>query len=486
MIYLILSAEVEIIDKGRGEFRYSPLLKIGYTRDINSRFDSYLLHNPGCKLLGTREGDTELESYFHSYYSQYKYPERDREWFIYSQEIVDNFQTLQVGDNWFTKEEYIKGLREYIRSNISTPQELKEKYLEDLLREIENTKSEVEFDRDFHKQFTISFWEEWYEKEMGYIDSFDFYDLLKEFPERINLRENPWKNSATFYYRVTADYKKMDGEDFQRIIQTKREKTESLLRTYGVALDKDKQVLAEKYQSDSKNCNYRRDYVAVDNIGVSLVPVLNNLVMVNEIRAFKIQQIDYADRFAVFSTIHNKLTKDDTINQEASQFLEEYRSLTEARKKMILLCESSINGRLSKEAIQMVLDQIPDSDYIKGYYQSLGPEKLKNLGYKRNNIEKALGVVVFSPELLLDSVYSSFKVGDKLELSKIKACLESLYESINYNKTPKAKDLLDYFESKLVYISVVDESTGKKKQTKGYELLRSKEHELRQELKLAE
>ena len=314
-------------------------------------------------------------------------------------------------------------------------------------------------------------------------------DISEDLPQilgRQRLFENPWKNSATFYYRVTADYKKMDGEDFQRIIQTKREKTESLLRTYGVALDKDKQVLAEKYQSDSKNCNYRRDYVAVDNIGVSLVPVLNNLVMVNEIRAFKIQQIDYADRFAVFSTIHNKLTKDDTINQEASQFLEEYRSLTEARKKMILLCESSINGRLSKEAIQMVLDQIPDSDYIKGYYQSLGPEKLKNLGYKRNNIEKALGVVVFSPELLLDSVYSSFKVGDKLELSKIKTCLESLYESINYNKTPKAKDLLDYFESKLVYISVVDESTGKKKQTKGYELLRSKEHELREELKLAE
>ena len=71
MIYLILSAEIEIIDKEKGEFKYSPLLKIGYTKNIDFRFDSYLIHNPGCKLLGTREGSTELESYFHSYYSRF-------------------------------------------------------------------------------------------------------------------------------------------------------------------------------------------------------------------------------------------------------------------------------------------------------------------------------------------------------------------------------------------------------------------------------
>ena len=221
MIYLILSAEIEIVDKERGEFKYSPLLKIGYTKDIDSRFDSYLLHNPGCKLLETREGDTELESYFHSYYSRYKYPDREREWFYYNQEIVDNFQNLQVGDKFLSKEEYILGLREYIISNISTLQELKDKYLENLLEGIESTKSEVEFDRDFHKSYTMEIWKEEYEKEIEYIDSFNFDELLKEFPEKINIRENPWKNNAEFYYRSTADYRKMKWEDFQNIINNK-------------------------------------------------------------------------------------------------------------------------------------------------------------------------------------------------------------------------------------------------------------------------
>lgn len=482
MIYLILSAEVEIIDKGRGEFKYSPLLKIGYTKDIDTRFDSYLLHNPGCKLLGTREGDTELESYFHSYYSQYKYPGRDREWFVYSQEIVDNFQTLQVGDNWFTKEEYIKGLREYIRSNISTPQELKEKYLEDLLREIENTKSEVEFDRDFHKQFTMSIWEEWYEKEIEYLDSFDFSDLLKKFPERINFRENPWKNSAEFYYRATADYRKMNWEDFQKIVTEKTKITENLLLSYQASpTNSSKNDLANTYRNNAKAYSYKNDYVAVnkviDSSGNSfLEPVVNELVRVNEIRAFKIQQIDYADRFAVFSTIHNKLTKDDVINQKISEFIEIYDSKKTIYEKLKLLCEYG----LSEDAMKIVLGQISDSDEIKSYYTALKPQRLKALGYNITKIRKELGIVVFSIDLLKESIYSDFKEGEKYTLSDLKLKLGDIYSSINYQSTPKANDIEKWFEVKdILFNKTID---GKRKRIKGYELLKSKRDILEERL----
>ena len=490
MLYLILSSEVEIIDLEKGEFKYSPLLKIGYTKDIDSRFDSYELHNPGCKLLGKRKGGTDLESYFHSYYSKYKYPKRE-EWFYYSQEIVDNFQTLEIGDKFLSKEEYIEGFKEYLKSNIPTPNELKNKYLEGLLKELESIESEVEFNREFHKSLTLNMWNERYNKELDFIGSFDFYNLLKDFPEEINLRENPWKNSATFYYRVTVDYKKMSGDELQETISKKREKTNRLLRAFDTVLDVDKKDLAETYEDLARLKNYKNDYIAVNKYinqkgEIILRPVLNNLVMVNEIRAFKIQQIDYADRFAVFSTIHNQLTKDDIINQQALEFLEEYNSLTEARKKLILLCESSLNGRLSKEAAEVVISQIPDSDYIKGYYQSLGPEKLKRLGYIRANIERELGIVTFSGDILLESIYSEFKEGEKYSLSSLKNKLSLIYSSINYDSTPKANDIEKYFEIRGVVSYEKDERTGKRKQIRGYELVKSKERELNYELKLAE
>ena len=314
-------------------------------------------------------------------------------------------------------------------------------------------------------------------------------DIEEDLPQilgRQRLFENPWKNTANFYYRYTADYKKMSGEDLQNIISKKNKATEELINIYKNTKDNSSRVtLANTYQENTKAYNYRSNYVAVNRIindqtgNVILVPVMNELVLVNEIRAFKIQQIDYADRFAVFSTIHNTLTKDDIINQEVVKFLEKYNSLTEARKKMIFLCECG----LSKEAIDIILNQIPDSDYIKSYYIMLGPDRLKSLSYKRNNIEKELGIVTFSPELLLDEVYFNFKEGDKYIKSNLKQKLSNIYSSINYSVSPKANDIENWFEVKEIVMYEKDQITGKRKQIRGYELLKSKENELRQELK---
>ena len=486
MLYLILSAEIEILNKERGEFKYSPLLKVGYTKDIDSRFDTYLLHNPGCKLLGTREGDTELESYLHSYFQKYKYPGRDREWFYYSQEIVDNFQILKVGDRWLEKEEYIEGLREYLKQEVPTPQELKNKYLEDILLELEDTESEIGFNRDFHKSYTMKIWEEGYEKEIKYINSFDFSVFLKDFPEKINLRENPWKNSAEFYYRSTADYRKMSGEDFENIIKKKERITENLLKAYNDSSDSSvKYDLASTYQYVANTANYKDNYVAVNKVvnsitgEIILQPTMNELVIVNEIRAFKIQQIDYKDRFTVFSTIHNQLTRDDIINQEVSKFMKAYDSYTTRYDKLKLLCESN----LSKETVEVILGQIADSDEIKSYYTALGPQKLRGLSYDITRIRRALGIIVFSDELLYDSIYSNFKEGDKYIKSNLKLKLGDIYSSINYQSTPKANDIENWFEVREIVLYEKDEKTGKRKQIRGYELIKSKEQELRLELK---
>lgn len=163
-----------------------------------------------------------------------------------------------------------------------------------------------------------------------------------------------------------------------------------MLRVYSSTfIESDKFELALKYQKDAKASNYKDDYVAVNKIhtkdgNIILKPVYNNLVLVNEIRAFKIQQIDYKDRFTVFSTVHNTLTRDDIVNQEVSEFLRIYTGLTTIYDKLKLLCEYG----LSSDAINIVLGQIADSDEIKSYYTSLGPQRLKSLGYNLTKIKK--------------------------------------------------------------------------------------------------
>lgn len=79
-------------------------------------------------------------------------------------------------------------------------------------------------------------------------------------------------------------------------------------------------------------------------------------------------------------------SKDDIVNQEVSEFLRIYTGLTTIYDKLKLLCEYG----LSSDAINIVLGQIADSDEIKSYYTSLGPQRLKSLGYNLTKIKKRI------------------------------------------------------------------------------------------------
>ena len=312
-------------------------------------------------------------------------------------------------------------------------------------------------------------------------------DISEDLPQilgRQRLDANPWKNSATFFYRTTADYREMTKEDFDKELERKLKTTKNLLQAYKDSKDNSVRFdLAFKYKKDAKNSNYKDDYVGV-NIYYSgktklLIPKENKLVYVNEKRAFSIQQIDYKDRFSIFSKINNRLNLTSDINNEVSFFFNKYDQLTTIKDKLKLLCESG----LSKDAEKIILAQISDSDEIKSYYTTLGPQRLHELGYNVTLIRKELGIVTFSPELLIDTIYHNFQIGNKLVLTDIKAKLVNLYSSISYDKNPKATDLLDYFEVRECLIPIVDD-LGKKKRVRGYELISSKEMELRVKLDL--
>jgi hypothetical protein len=298
-------------------------------------------------------------------------------------------------------------------------------------------------------------------------------DISEDLPQilgRQRLFENPWKNEAIFYYRSTCDYRKISQEEFDREIERKKKATNDLLLSYNSTPEKARLTVAERYQTLARTQNYKDDYIAVnEHQGGTLIPVLNNLVLVNEIRAFRIQQIDYKDRFTVFSTIYSTLSPDDIINQEVSRFLEQYQKFGTFKSKLKYLCECSFNDTMTN----IILDQIGEHDNIKSYYLALGPQKLRALKYDRYYIEKELGVVTFSQELLESNIYSEFKVGDKITLSDIKSRLEVLYKSINYDATPKAKDLENYFNVKESSARV--EIDGVKKVVKIYNIISRKE-----------
>jgi hypothetical protein len=286
-------------------------------------------------------------------------------------------------------------------------------------------------------------------------------DISEDLPQilgRQRLQENPWKNDAVFYYRSTCDYRKVSQEEFNKEIEKKKKITSNLLLAYNSTPDDAKFDLAKNYQENTKSYNYKNNYIAVnEHQSGTLVPVLNNLVLVNEIRAFRIQQYDYKDRFTVFSSVHATLDTNDIINQEISEFLRKYQSFNTYYEKIKLLSES----KLSKKSIQIILDQL-GGDEIKSHYIALGPEKLKALSYNMTRIRRELGIITFSQELLINTILSNFNIGDRVSSSDAKNRLRVLYDSINYTATPKATDLGNYFEIKEAKVDETIDGVAKK------------------------
>ena len=206
----------------------------------------------------------------------------------------------------------------------------------------------------------------------------------------------------------------------------------------------------------------------VDEVILDLASILEDNFNVNQsIEYLKSQGVDFSKYYEVKNTLDSgRFCDDNEVNQKISQFFKEYQTLTRRGDKLRMLCEID----MSKEAMDLILNQISDSDQVKSYYINLGPERIRQLGYNVTRMNKELGIVVFSPELLIEKIYSEFKEGDKYLLTEIKDKLKEIYSSINYKKTPKATDINEFFNIKEYMITKIID--GKKKRPTGYELLK--------------
>lgn len=310
-------------------------------------------------------------------------------------------------------------------------------------------------------------------------------DISMDLPQilgRQRCDENPWKNSATLFYKTTADYNKFSKADFDRRINEKKDKTKVGLMMWDKLLDTEKNLFSEKCLSDINVKHYKEDYISVNRVDYinpetnqkehRLMVVENNLVLISEKRAFDIQQYDYADRFSVFSSISSEFkdgfnkesSDDDPIEMQVREFLNVYEKLTRVCDKLKLLCEAG----LTEKAREVVLAQLSDSDKVKSMYILAGPERCKADKYVAKTIAKSIGIKYFSKKEIAEKIYQVFSPGESYTLTSIKSTLSNIYTEIMYDKTPKATDLFDFFEIK-EYMTT-DPKT--KKRIRGYHLIK--------------
>ena len=470
------------------EYKDKTLLKVGYTKTIDGRMDTYELHNPDIQLLKIREGTRGLEDYMHKKFEKYAYPKR-KEWFYYNEEIVNSFDTLEE-KNFLDIDKLKNKIINLLKPK--SVEELKKIYYERYQEEIEKEDLDKE-ELDYTITNIFSFINENIENS---IDTFDYSEIpleidsntryqiiipnpissenismdLEQIIGRQRLDTNPWKNCATMYVKCTSLKHKTTKEEFDKYLEKKTKKSERLLETYIDAKDDNKWDLAENYQKVAKVYHYKDDYVAVTRIinqktktVVKLKPVFNKLVLITEERAFELQQSDYADRFSVFTA--TQLEGMDSIEDEVERELEEFNEIRSVKDKLKFLVEYSKSA--TKENLENFLELIPGK--YKDYYLIVGPDIITACSYTESDIKKRWMETISNGEIkdnVMTEIYKMFKVGQRYTKSDIKDSLNNLYQRLGYQKKAKATDLELYYIMK--YVKFQDSTN---KWVNGFELI---------------
>lgn len=97
----------------------------------------------------------------------------------------------------------------------------------------------------------------------------------------------------------------------------------------------------------------------------------------------------------------------------------------------------------------------------------LGQKKSKSLGYQKSNLVKEYNNYRRSGDIK-NVIISEFQVSQRYTLKEIKERLGIIYKKLNISKTPKAKDIEEYYEVKRCAIPVLD------KRLEGLEIIQIK------------
>ena len=296
-------------------------------------------------------------------------------------------------------------------------------------------------------------------------------DITLDLPQILGRQrdlDNPWKNSAEIWVKYGSKVGDITQEEFNAVLERKKQTTESLLRSYERSLDEDKHALAKKYLDDLKVQNYRNDYVAINHhAGSDLKPQMNQLVMISEKRAFRIQQEDYANRFNVMVAIVNQFGL-ESIDQDIQIFLEGFESAPKIRDKYKFIC-NYINSQ-PEEIKEKLIQHIPEP--YRTHYLSLGSAFIISVGGERSKILDVFNArsttKIYTEQDLEEVVYKRFNIGDRYTKSQIKELLKDIYKSLDISRTAKASDLNQWFDVKRTTLAVEG------KRAEGFELLNRK------------
>lgn len=287
--------------------------------------------------------------------------------------------------------------------------------------------------------------------------SIDIATELAQIAGRQRLECNPFRNTVTFIYNVDVGESK--GDSYRATLDAKWQKSVKNANYKNSVADKDLKEDFVKETVDSQKLNkFSKSYVYYDEIHQKFS--VNRMAYLNDCFSYDVQKENYSDGIRVRKQLEDS-GFDVNGNEVHSDYEEQLECIIKKESfadRMKRYCEY----RKNKEACMFVLvDEVMErqNEDLKLYYDSLGYERIKALGYKELNLKNEM-MNRRETYHLYKEFRAIFPVGTKMLTDMIKLKMEEVYARYGIRQKGVASHLEKRFGIKIkpVKISLVDGS----------------------------
>ena len=143
-----------------------------------------------------------------------------------------------------------------------------------------------------------------------------------------------------------------------------------------------------------------------------------------------------------YNKINTTIILEDDLPVEIINFFNQFETLSTFKDSLRFFCEYQFS---SDEIRKLVLFRIPVE--FQNYYYILGPDRCRALGYQKSKLDNEIEMINNKKsDTILSIISNSFQVSQRYTLKEIKERLGEIYISLGLSKTPKAKDIEEYYE----------------------------------------
>ena len=281
--------------------------------------------------------------------------------------------------------------------------------------------------------------------------SIDIATELAQIAGRQRLECNPFRNTITFIYNVDVGESKESS--YKATLNEKWQKSVKNANYKNSVTDKDLKEDLIKETNDSQRLNkYSISYVWYDSVNQRFS--VNRMAYLNDNFSYDVQKENYLDGISV-----RKQLEDSGFNVNENEVHSDYEEQLECiikkegfSNRMKRYCEY----RKNKENCQyFIADAIMERQYedLKLYYDSLGYERIKALGYKESNLKNEM----MSKQVtyyLYKEFRTIFPVGTRLLTDIIKLKMEEVYARYGIRQKGVASHLEKKFGIKIKSVKI--------------------------------